>query len=66
MTYPDDKSRHGALVHDARSSGRTVYVVAYLEGGTRPVESSLVCRTQEQAAEVARVLREALFHGERP
>lgn len=60
-TYPDDRSRHGFLVHDAASGGRWVTVTAYLEGGTRPIETRLLCRTQEQAAELARVLREARF-----
>ncbi len=63
-----DNSRNGKLVHSARSSGRLVYVVMYLEGAAghaarkpHPVECSLIARTPEQAVEVARVLSEALF-----
>ena len=59
-----DLSRSGRLVHAATSSGRTVTVVGYIEGvqgdPTRcTIESQIICRTSEQAAEVARVLREA-------
>lgn len=58
-----DRSREGYLVHDARSSGREVTVTTHIEGlqGTLPryaVESRVVCRTAEQAAELAKQLRE--------
>jgi hypothetical protein len=62
-TTETDLSRNGKLVHEATSSGRTVHVVAYIEGIEDPryaVESQIVCRTPEQAAKVARVLSEAL------
>lgn len=58
LSMSNDKSRNGSLVHSATSQGRTVEVVAYLEGGTHPIKSSIICRTSEQAAEVARVLTE--------
>mgnify|MGYP001609836316 CR=1 FL=1 len=56
-----DLSRAGRLVHDARSSGRNVLITAYIEGlvgdpDRYAIESSIICRTQEQAAEVARIL----------
>jgi hypothetical protein len=57
----EDKSRQGMLVHEATSSGRTVHIVVYVEAGTHPVKSTIMCRTQEQASELARVLREAQF-----
>lgn len=57
--YPNDRSRHGQLVHEVTSEGRYVYIVAYLEGGDRPIKSQILCRTSEQAAEIARVLSEA-------
>jgi hypothetical protein len=56
-----DRSREGHLIHEASSSGRDVRVVAYLEGLKRPVESRIICRTAEQATELARVLSEATF-----
>lgn len=56
--YPNDRSRHGRLVHDARPDGRYVRVTAYLEGGDRPITRDLLCRSPEQAQEIARVLRE--------
>lgn len=58
-----DRSRAGYLVHSATSSGRHVEVVAYIEGLEDPryaIESRVLCRTAEQAAEIARVLREAM------
>jgi hypothetical protein len=63
-TIEIDRSRNGHLVHSATSSGRCVTVVAYIEGIEDPrltIESSIICRTQEQAAEIARVLTEARF-----
>jgi hypothetical protein len=63
-TTDEDKSRNGGLIHEASSSGRWVKVVTYLEGVKDPkfiVEGSLVCRSSEQAAELARVLNEARF-----
>lgn len=64
-----DRSRDGALIHEATSSGRIVTVVAYIEAEVpiqaqtfrllHPVKSTILCRTSEQAAEVARILREA-------
>lgn len=61
-----DRSRNGGLVHDAKSSGRHLTVTAYIEGlqgdsNRRAVESNVTCRTQEQGAEIARVLREARY-----
>jgi len=61
-TNVTDRSRSGFLVHSATSSGRGVRVVAYIEGLDDPcyeIESSIICRTPEQAAEVARVLDRA-------
>ena len=67
VTTEQDKSRMGTLVHAASSSGREVHVVAYIEGvepdARHEIDSRILCRTQEQAAEVARVLREALAPG---
>lgn len=57
--FAADRSRNGALVHEARSSGRDLRIVAYLEGGERPVVGHVTCRTQQQAEEIARVLTEA-------
>lgn len=56
-----DRSRTGSLVHSAKSSGRWVRVVAYLEGGDggMPIEREILCRTAAQAAEVARVLSQS-------
>lgn len=59
-----DLSRRARLVHDARSSGRNVIVTAYIEGlvgdsDRYAIESSIMCRTSEQAAELARVIRDA-------
>lgn len=59
-----DRSRAGHLVHDATSQGRTVYITAYIEGlqGDQPrymITSTVTCRTSEQAAEMARVLKAA-------
>jgi hypothetical protein len=56
-----DRSRAGHLVHAATSSGRTVTVTAYLEGlqgdpNRYAIESSIVCRTSEQAAAVVEAL----------
>lgn len=56
-----DNSRSGSLIHTATSSGRTVNLVQYVEGGVHPVKSTIMCRTQEQATELARVLNEAKF-----
>jgi hypothetical protein len=42
--------------------GRHVTVVAYVEGAEDPryeIVSNIICRTSEQAAEIAHVLREA-------
>jgi hypothetical protein len=59
-----DQSRDGSLVHAVSHSGRWVTVTVYIEGlvGSEPRyahEERFVCRTVEQAAETARVLREA-------
>ena len=64
LTSEDDRSQAGYLVHSAQNSGRGVRLVVYIEGISVPrytVESHIVCRTAEQAAELARVLREAKF-----
>lgn len=65
VTTEVDRSRSGHLVHDCTSSGRCVRLIAYIEGvGEHPryeIESNIICRTQEQAAELARILREAKF-----
>lgn len=67
-----DRSRAGHLVHSATSSGRYVAVVVYIEGAGIPMEprrevrSEILCRTQEQATELARIIREASTMGDRP
>ncbi len=58
-----DRSRAGWLVHDARSSGRDLSITAYIEGlqgdSSRSfTEERLVCRSAEQAAAIAKLLRE--------
>lgn len=57
--YPDDRSRNGYLVHDARSSGRELTITAYLEGGHNPIKSKVMCRTPEQAFAMATLLMDA-------
>lgn len=62
LSTEEDRSRAGSLVHHASASGRLVRVVAYIEGVQDPryaVESTITCRTSEQAAEIARVLATA-------
>jgi len=66
----EDRSRAGSLVHSAMASGRHVTVVAYIEGpqgdeNRYAIESTITCRTSEQANEIARVLREAPPDGAR-
>jgi hypothetical protein len=60
VTYPDDRSRHGHLVHDAVASGREVKIVAYLEAGHNPITSSVMCRTPQQASTIATLLRDTM------
>jgi len=59
-TYPDDRSRHGHLVHNAVASGREVKIVAYLEGGHNPIMSRVLCRTPQQAFTIATLLQDAM------
>lgn len=55
------KCEPAPLVESASAQGRWVYVVTYREGGSsaRPVKSSLLFHSPEEATECARVLREA-------
>lgn len=48
------------LVHSAVASGRHVSVTTYIEGGTLPIQSTLLFWCSEDAAECARVLLAAL------
>ena len=60
-TSHEDRSRTGALVHGASAQGRHVYVTAYIEApgpDGLAIESTILCRTSEQATEIARVLAE--------
>jgi hypothetical protein len=46
------------LLDRATSSGRYVFLTAYLEGGVRPVVSDVICHSAEQAARLAAELNE--------
>jgi len=62
-----DNSRLGGLIHSATSNGRWVKLVVYIEGGNesgKPIGSDIVCRTSEQAAKIAEVLRNAKFEND--
>ena len=54
----DVKKEKAPLVEYARASGRYVYVRTYMDG-LAEIKTSLLFKTSEEAAECARVLREA-------
>ncbi len=58
MPLSDAMADPEPLVFSVHSSGREVFVIAYYDGKT-PVDARLVFRTWEDAAECARVLKEA-------
>jgi hypothetical protein len=51
-------SQKEPLVEEARASGRYVYVRTYKDG-LAEIKTTLLFKTSEEAAECARVLREA-------
>ena len=57
-----DRSRNGALVHDAHARGRLAIVASYLDAGGEPVGGPLLCHSAAQAQAVAKLLREARTH----